>query len=128
MKVLCCGDRNWTDLPTILEALASLGEGAEIVHGACRGADDLCGYAARQLRMLEHRHPADWAKHGRAAGPIRNQAMLDQHHISQVFAFHDNLVTSKGTSDMVRRARAAGIPVRVFTTLAPVAAPGGAPQ
>lgn len=52
-------------------------------------------------------HPANWKEHGRAAGPIRNQYMLDTHDIELVVAFPGG----RGTADMVRRARKAGVPV-----------------
>jgi len=53
-------------------------------------------------------YPADWDTHGKAAGPIRNQSMLDQNPgIELVIAFPGG----KGTADMVARARKKGIPV-----------------
>jgi hypothetical protein len=48
---------------------------------------------------------ADWEKLGRSAGPIRNQAMLDEGRPDLVVAFPGH----HGTADMVRRARAAGV-------------------
>ena len=45
---------------------------------------------------------------GRSAGPIRNQAMLDEGRPDLVVAFPGH----HGTADIVRRARAAGIKVR----------------
>jgi hypothetical protein len=49
---------------------------------------------------------ADWRKYGAAAGPIRNQRMLEgPPDIVVAFA------GGKGTADMVQRARAAGIAV-----------------
>lgn len=63
-------------------------------------------------------HPADWNKHGRSAGPIRNQEMLDS-GLNFCFAFVDKpLAESKGTADMVRRCRAAGVQTIVFEVLA----------
>ncbi len=47
-----------------------------------------------------------WERHGRAAGVIRNQAMLD-YGIDLVLAFPGG----RGTADMVRRARSAGVAV-----------------
>jgi hypothetical protein len=48
----------------------------------------------------------DWKRHGPAAGPMRNQRMLDWGP-DLVVAF----AGGKGTADMVRRARAAGVDV-----------------
>lgn len=52
--------------------------------------------------------PADWKTHGKRAGSIRNQKMIDDYHPQLVVAFPGGA----GTADMVRRARAAGIEVR----------------
>lgn len=52
---------------------------------------------------------ANSRKHGRAAGPIRNQQMLDEGKPHLVVAFPGGT----GTADMVRRAQAAGVLVLV---------------
>src|SRR5690606_30354012 len=62
---------------------------------------------ARELGWHVVAYPADWRRHGRAAGPIRNQEMADA-GADLCIAFPGG----RGTADMVRRARAAGIPVR----------------
>jgi hypothetical protein len=56
--------------------------------------------------------PADWTTYGRAAGPIRNQRMLNEYHPNLVLAFPDP--ESRGTWDMVRRAEKANVEVRVI--------------
>jgi hypothetical protein len=115
MKVLCCGDRNWTCWKTIWSTLRPLGPLTEVVEGEARGADKMSRYVAEKLGYPVHKHPAAWDIHGKAAGVIRNQEMLDNHpDIELVLAFHDNLEASKGTKDMVSRARAKGIPVNVI--------------
>jgi len=53
---------------------------------------------------------ANWAELGRKAGPIRNQQMLDEGKPNLVVAFPGG----RGTADIVRRARAAGIEVVEF--------------
>jgi hypothetical protein len=112
VKVLCCGSRNWKSWEPIWRELRGLGGLTEVVHGDCRGADKMCGYAADKLGYRVHKFPADWEQFGHSAGPIRNDAMLDSHpDIGLVLAFHDSYATSKGTKDMVEKARAAGIPV-----------------
>lgn len=116
MRVLCCGSRNWTDREVIHERLRSIltrkGPVAHItvVHGCCRGADVLAAEEAFELGMDVEGYPAKWSLFGRAAGPKRNQEMLDS-GIDLVIAFHSNLKASKGTADMVRRATKAGVTV-----------------
>ncbi len=75
----------------------------------------LVGVVAAGLGLSVQAYPAQWHQYGRAAGPLRNQEMLTDAKPDLVLAFHRNLARSRGTADMVRRARAAGVPVRVFT-------------
>ena len=115
MTVLCCGDRNWSHWASVWTALRGLGPNTVIVHGAARGADSMCGYVAERLGYPVRKFPADWDKHGKAAGPIRNRQMLSGNpEIGLVLAFHDDLSKSRGTKDMVTCARSAGIPVNVI--------------
>ncbi len=55
---------------------------------------------------------ADWSKHGKAAGPIRNRRMLEEGKPDLVIA----LQGGKGTASMIALAREAG--VRVLLTVA----------
>ncbi len=116
MRVLVCGDREWTGYVAITKRLCLLDQSdTTIIHGACRGADKIAGIVAERLNMDAEAYPAQWTKHGRAAGPIRNQQMLDT-GIDLVLAFHPDLDKSKGTADMIRRATEAGIEVEICTS------------
>jgi hypothetical protein len=89
---------------------------AVICHGAARGADRLAGLWASSRHVVVKPYPADWEKHGRAAGPIRNRLMLDDFHPDLVVAFKDGFdysLESGGTEHMVKIARAAGVECRV---------------
>lgn len=111
MRVLCCGDRNWDDLTCIESVLAFLGPNDTVINGMANGADHLSAFAAIHLGCTLEDYPANWNKHGRAAGPIRNQQMLTEGKPDLVIAFHDDLATSKGTKDMITKAKKAGLPV-----------------
>lgn len=115
MIILCCGDRNWTDIDTIRRTL-ELPPGTIIVHGDARGADRLSGVVAREREFEVRAYPADWNKHGKAAGPIRNREMFNTEKPELVIAFHDDLANSKGTKDMVKYAESKGCPVMRVTT------------
>ena len=78
-----------------------------VIHGAAAGADSLAGRYARRKHIRESKFPADWVRHGRSAGVIRNQRMLDEGEPDLVVAFPGG----RGTADMVRQAKAAGIKV-----------------
>jgi predicted Rossmann-fold nucleotide-binding protein len=49
-----------------------------VLHGGARGADAAIGRAAQQLGWSALVMPAQWERHGRAAGPIRNRELLQQ--------------------------------------------------
>jgi len=116
VKILVCGDREWTDRAAILAVLRDLTHPGDIViHGACRGADLLAKSCSIELGLVERGYPAKWTAYGLAAGPIRNQEMLDKEHPDLVVAFHPDLTKSKGTKDMILRAKEAGVPVRWFS-------------
>ena len=116
MRALVTGSRNWGDRVVLLDALLDLekrqgSHDLTIVHGACpTGADAIADFATYWGWEVE-RHPADWRKHGKAAGPIRNQEMVDA-GADICLAFP--LGESRGTRDCMRRAEAAGIPVVPF--------------
>jgi hypothetical protein len=121
MKILACGSRDWCNVLTIRNAFESFPLGTLIVHGGARGADTIIDKVARVLGFTVRVYPADWAKDGKAAGPIRNSRMLSEEHpdkdgvnIDRCLAFSTHVETSKGTLDMVRKAHGKGIPVVVY--------------
>lgn len=75
----------------------------------------MAGEVATELGCQVEVFPADWKKYGRAAGPIRNNEMLDSDP-DVVLAFHDSLETSKGTKHCVEQALKRGMTVLYFTT------------
>jgi DNA-binding MurR/RpiR family transcriptional regulator len=107
-RVLICGGRDYDDAPAMEAALRRLLQhGDVVIHGGARGADAMAGdIAGRLLGHAVEVYPADWHKHGKAAGPIRNQQMLGT-GIDLVIAFSGG----RGTADMVNRARRAGVAV-----------------
>jgi hypothetical protein len=123
MRVLVCGDRKWSNCDLIFEWLLALrdkyGIDLIVIDGAARGADSCAFNATVPLEVKSVRFPANWAKYGRAAGAIRNQQMLDEGKPDLVLAFHNDIENSKGTKDMVARARKAGILVEVISHAKP---------
>lgn len=113
-KILICGDRYWNNFKIIDKVLANLPVDCMIIHGDCRGADKISGYLANKRGMAVFPYKADWYKHGKAAGPIRNQEMLDFFEPKMVIAFHSNIVNSKGTKDMLNRAHKCGLPFYLY--------------
>lgn len=114
IRVLICGSRDWTDVQRIRAEMLGLSWPAVIIHGAARGADSIAWEVAQNYadRFQVEVYPANWKMHGKAAGHIRNQQMLDEGKPDLVLAFRLPGV-SRGTDDMIRRARQAGLPVKV---------------
>lgn len=105
MKVLVAGSRNWkTDeqITKILNELERLPSDTIIVHGACHGVDMIADAIAFELGFTVKQYPANWNKHRRSAGPIRNIEMYDaEQPFDLVLAFHEDISLSKGTKHMV---------------------------
>lgn len=124
-RVLVCGGRAYADrakVRAVLDLMSDYGM-LGLIHGCAPGADSLAAEEWRAITRREQearraqRRPgnsekftigvrADWARHGDAAGPIRNAQMLT-HGPDLVIAFPGG----RGTADMIAKARAAGVPV-----------------
>lgn len=92
--------------------LSLLPRNTVIVHGAASsGGDALADRAAARLGFGRERFPADWRRHGRRAGILRNLEMLNEHP-DLVIAFWDG--HSNGTWHMIEEARRRGITVEVI--------------
>lgn len=132
-RILVAGSRDWSDRAQLEWALGvafRLWRPIVVVHGGCEsGADRFAAEWADRAGIAVDPFEADWDNCGPecrpghrrvrgdgsgfcpAAGPRRNQAMVDA-GARYVLAFL--LPGSRGTEDCVRRAKAAGIPVRRF--------------
>lgn len=113
MRIIVCGDREWRDSSVIERFIKAYGANT-VIHGGCRGADSLAGEVARRLGLHVLEIPAEWSKYGLSAGPIRNQKMIELNP-DAVLAFHNDIQNSKGTKDMVTRAKESGVPVRIIS-------------
>ena len=74
------------------------------VHGACRGVDTSAAEVAERDGFELEPYPADWEKHGKKAGPIRNRRMAKRAELW--IAFMDQC--GPGTRDMVRAVQQRG--------------------
>jgi hypothetical protein len=127
------GDREWKDRDyvfNVLDDIRSLYGVQRVREGCARGVDRIVGWPCPSVKLTKKQpeppagwassrgipvdhFPADWDRYQRAAGPIRNEQMLKGGdpvvYPDMVVAFHPTFQTSKGTKDMVERARKAGI-------------------
>lgn len=108
--VAVCGGRSYADRTHVFESLDVMHNAIRIgklVTGGAPGADYLAEQWAIERGVPYDSIRADWERHGRAAGPIRNQQVLDTFKPRTLFAFPGG----KGTFDMMTRAKASGCAV-----------------
>lgn len=113
MRVLVCGGRDYVDALTLGSWLGAAHKAhpvSLIIEGGATGADRLARHWAEFVGVPVRTFKADWAL-GPKAGPMRNSRMIEEGMPDLVIAFPGG----KGTADMVRRARAAGIEVKEIT-------------
>lgn len=114
MRVLVCGGRDYADRQALFDYLERIWresapvDALEIIQGGATGADALAREWCCQREVAYFNVPANWKMLGKAAGPIRNQRMIDEYRPDLVIAFPGG----RGTADMVNRADKAGVPVR----------------
>ena len=112
--ILVTGSRHWSNWDAVYNAIKNLKppKDAILVHGGATGADRIAYACAGQLGIKSIAVRADWSKYGKAAGPIRNQEMIDTYRpdVCLAFPWED----SRGTWDCVQRAKKAGIKVIVI--------------
>lgn len=110
MILLVCGGRDYRDKAALRNAM-NLAVGEEknvvVIHGGARGADVLAGEIAAEAGVATLAFPADWDRHGRRAGFLRNTQMLVEGKPDVVLAAPGG----KGTAMMVEIARKAGVRV-----------------
>lgn len=120
MRILVTGDRKYTDgrlvefvLVQLERELGLAPDEMTLIHGAASGADMIAANRATLMCWRVERYPAEWKRYGRAAGPIRNKAMLDS-GVDICIAFHDDIHNSKGTRDMLTRCLQNGIKTALY--------------
>ena len=115
-RVIVCGGRHYADADRVFAVLSRVHAERGIVllaHGACPvgrgGADMLADEWAKIWNVAVQQFPVDHAVDGPwpVAGPNRNARMLHNAKPDGVIAFPGD----RGTADMTRRARDAGVPV-----------------
>ena len=114
-RIVIAGCRYYTDYDEAKEyidfCLSEVEKEDEIivVSGCASGADALGQRYAKENGFKVEKYPADWKKHGKSAGPIRNKQMAEV--CDYVICFWDG--KSKGTKSMIDYARKCGKPVKI---------------
>ena len=113
MKVLVTGGRDYANKDRVfkeLDEIHAITPISLLVQGGALGADTLAKEWAKSREVSFKTVYADWKKHGRAAGPIRNSKMLKDYSPNLVVAFPGG----RGTNDMIMKSKNAGVRVTIF--------------
>lgn len=112
MKLAIVGSRNFTDYKRFSRIIDKVqGDITLIVSGGARGADTLAERYAKEKAIPYLIFPADWDKHGKRAGMLRNQDIVDNADAMVAFLAPE----SKGTKDSIKRAEVKRIPIHTVT-------------
>ena len=102
MRVIIAGGRDVTDYSYVLDAVnESKFDITTVVSGGASGVDSLGERYAKENKIKLEIFPADWNKHGKAAGPIRNREMANT--ADALIAIWDGI--SRGTKNMIETAQ-----------------------
>lgn len=118
MRTIIAGGRNITDIKLVKQAVEkSEFLITEVVSGGAKGVDKLGEQYANAADIDLVIFPANWSKHGKAAGPIRNKRMAqyatsDRQRPGALIAIWDG--KSRGTKSMIDIAADLGLKVFVF--------------
>ena len=112
-KVIIAGGRDFNNYDLLkkkVNKILSNKSEIEIVSGTANGADKLGERYAKEFNLNLKQFPADWNKHGKRAGYLRNKDMSI--YADACICFWDS--KSKGTEHMINLAKSQGIPLRVI--------------
>lgn len=112
ITLLVCGSRSVTNYSLVEGVLLGYPD-ASFISGGAIGADSLAERFAREHNKPIVVVPADWSTHGKSAGYIRNQQMIDMGP-NMVIAFWDGV--SKGTQHTIDLAKQKKITTLIIYT------------
>lgn len=112
MICIIAGSRNATKEETYraIQESGFADQITKVVSGCAGGADTWGEQWAAEHGLEVAKFPAPWRKYGKAAGPMRNQKMADC--ADALIAVRIN--NSRGTTDMIEKAKAKGLRVKVL--------------
>lgn len=109
VRLLVTGGRDYSDEKMVDAVLSEIREHCNIallIEGGAAGADRLCSNYAYKNGVISVRCEANWTRHGKAAGSLRNKDMVNiGPHFCVAFP------GGRGTVDAVEQCQQAGIPV-----------------
>lgn len=117
MILVVTGSRHWEDRRAVESRLLAL-RPEKVLVGTARGVDAFTRYLCQRESIYYETFRADWRGYGPAAGPIRNQKMIDRARYlgaDECMAWSDTFWDKvSGTRDCCQRAVAAGIHTTLY--------------
>jgi hypothetical protein len=113
VNIAIIGSRDYPDLARVRWHVTWLAESdpqTAIISGSARGVDATAAQAARERGLAVREFPADWERHGKRAGYLRNQDIIAA--ADWVLAFWDG--SSPGTRHALDLAQSHRKPYRVY--------------
>jgi hypothetical protein len=108
VRVIIAGSRTITDMSEVLIAIHDSGFAiTEVVCGGATGVDNCGRFWAASHNIPVKMFPAQWDKHGPAAGPIRNRTMAE--NADALILVWDG--RSRGSRNMLSYARSSGLKI-----------------
>jgi hypothetical protein len=114
-KCIIAGSRSFVDTQFAFDALDALDfKIVEVISGGAKGSDAIGEEWARQRGIPVKRFLPDWDRYGKAAGPMRNEAMAA--YAAEISEYAGALVCfwngeSPGSKNMVSVAIKAGLKI-----------------
>lgn len=111
LKIAVVGSRDFPDKDFVLRSLADTFDiEDELISGGAKGVDTWAEEWADSQGITAYIYPADWKKHGKKAGFLRNEQIVEA--ADMLVAFWAN--KSPGTKHSINLAHNKKIPVVVF--------------
>lgn len=114
-KIIVAGPRDFWNYSFIVKAIEDNIKSPdwELVEGEAPGVDTVARNYAEFKGISVHKFPADWDKHGKAAGMIRNREMAEfVGPEGGLLAIWNG--TSVGTGGMIKTAKEMGIRTKII--------------
>jgi hypothetical protein len=111
LTVVVSGSRTITNRNLIKDILSKhrFEKFHKLIHGGAHGVDQVAASWAELWGVEVEEYPADWDRHGKAAGPIRNKEMAAK--ADALIAIWDG--KSRGTKQMIDHCITIGLPLKI---------------
>ncbi len=114
MRLIVAGSRTFDEPATLYAELDRLTAKLDkkklvVLLGGAAGADSYAAQWCFLRKVTREIHRADWSKHGKAAGMVRNAEMVKT--ADALVAFWDG--ESRGTAHVIQQAKKHGLKVKV---------------